>query len=458
MTSSSQLETWTSDLAVAAKTLDDHYRGDGTASPSHSAITNVSPFEADRARRNILAITTRLQTLLAEPAEFIQQLASQNQLLACLKWLGQFQVLACIPLSGSIAAKEVADLVGVPETQLYRIVRMTATAGFLREPQPGQIAHTALSAPFVTSLSFLDAAMFLAETAAPTALHMGTAAQSHGSLDSASESAYSVTFNTSQTFQSACVERKRLQRQWSAYRRCTGDVDDSVTELLSQLNWRSLGNACIVDTNEPVQFMTNSQMPRIDAIALADMYPALHFIVQVIEPAQNSIGTVGAGAGKAKDFSERITVQKRMPAATQVVKDAAVYILRLTTPCPSLPTTIIAELSAHLGVLRANASATLILAPPLLPEPGTVDPDVEAMARLKDLSHMQLTNECGLGLSELIEMVNSVHDSRGRLVVVNKLRSHDRATVALGVQYQAYADGPVGNLRYREAGVGSSNL
>lgn len=77
MTSSSQLETWTSDLAVAAKTLDDHYRGDGTASPSHSAITNVSPFEADRARRNILAITTRLQTLLAEPAEFIQQLASQ---------------------------------------------------------------------------------------------------------------------------------------------------------------------------------------------------------------------------------------------------------------------------------------------------------------------------------------------------------------------------------------------
>lgn len=198
-----------------------------------------------------------------------------------------------------------------------------------------------------------------------------------------------------------------------------------------------------------------------DAIALADMYPALHFIVQMIEPAQNSISTVGAGAGKAKDFSERITVQKRMPAATQGVKDAAVYILRLTTPCPSLPTTIIAELSAHLGVLRANASATLILAPPLLPEPGTVDPDVEAMARLKDLSHMQLTNECGLGLSELIEMVNSVHDSRGRLVVVNKLRSHDRATVALGVQYQAYADGPVGNLRYRacsEAGVGSSNL
>ena len=165
-------------------------------------------------------------------------------------------------------------------------------------------------------------------------------------------------------------------------------------------------------------------------MALAEMYPALHFIVQMSEPAQNSNGTVGAG--RAEDFSRRITVQKRMPAAVQAVKDAAVYILRLTT---------LSELTAHLGVLGANNMATLILAPPLLPEPGTVDPDVEAMARLRDLSRLQLTNECGLELGELIEMVNSVHDSRGRLVVVNKVRSRNSATVALGVKYQAYADG-----------------
>jgi hypothetical protein len=171
-------------------------------------------------------------------------------------------------------------------------------------------------------------------------------------------------------------------------------------------------------------------------MAFAKIYPALHFIVQMIEPAQNSDSTVGAG--KAEDFSGRITVQKRMPAAVQVVKDAAVYILRPTTPSPSLPAQILAELSAHLGVLRANALATVILAPPLLPEPGTVDPDVEAMARLRDLSRLQLTNECGLELGELIEMVNSVHDSRGRLVVVNKLRSRNSATVALGVKYEAY--------------------
>jgi hypothetical protein len=138
-------------------------------------------------------------------------------------------VLACSPLSGSVPAKDVADLAGVPETQLCRIVRTTVTAGFLHEPQPGHIAHTALSAPFVTKLSYLDAAIFLAETAAPTA--------------------YTLAFSTSQTFQSACEQQTRLQRQWSAYRRCMGDMDDSLTELLSQLDWRSLGNACIVDVS-----------------------------------------------------------------------------------------------------------------------------------------------------------------------------------------------------------------
>lgn len=156
-----------------------------------------------------------------------------------------------------------------------------------------------------------------------------------------------------------------------------------------------------------------------------------------------SNGTNGAfDSGKIDDFNGRITVHSRAPAATQLVKDAAAYIIRLTTPSTSLAAQIIPELNAHLSVLRSNRLATLILAPPLLPEPGTVDPDVEAMARLRDLCCLQLHNECELELDELIDMVTSVRDSRGQLVVVNKLRSSDGATMALGIKYHAFADGP----------------
>lgn len=181
--------------------------------------------------------------------------------------------------------------------------------------------------------------------------------------------------------------------------------------------------------------------------ALSELFPALHFVVQLSEP----ITTVSAvEAGKAREFSPRITVQKRIPGTQQTVNDAAVYILRVPAPLAgvashSLPESesqrTLAELKAHLGVLRGNkTTVTLILDPRLLPEPGTVDPDVEAIARLRDLSEMQLTSECGMEMSEMVELVNSVHDSMGWLVVANRLRSRTSATVALSIKYQAYAD------------------
>lgn len=146
-------------------------------------------------------------------------------------------------------AKEIADLAGVEELMLCRVAHMTATAGFLHEPRPGHIAHTALSAPFVTNLSFLDATMFLAETVAPSSLQMPTSTQRHRERAASTDSAYSVAFGTSQPFHSACIDRSKLQRQWSSYNRFTGDVDTSLNELLGRLNWRSLGSACIVEVS-----------------------------------------------------------------------------------------------------------------------------------------------------------------------------------------------------------------
>lgn len=109
-------------------------------------------------------------------------------------------------------------------------------------------------------------------------------------------------------------------------------------------------------------------------------------------------------------------------------------------PSDSVPARIIAELRAHIGVLRASSCATLVLTARLLPEPGTVDPDVEAIARLRDLSLFQLANEREMEMLELMDILNSVRDSMGRLVLVNKLRSRNNAMVAFKVQYQAYAD------------------
>lgn len=122
------------------------------------------------------------------------------------------------------------------------------------------------------------------------------------------------------------------------------------------------------------------------------------------------------------------------------------FILRLPVLLPGVPShmlraRILAELRSHLGVLRTNRNAVaLVLAPRLLPEPGSVDADVEATARLHDLSRRQLVDEGDMEMGELVEMVSSVHDSMGCLEVVNKLRLRNTATMALGVKCQAYID------------------
>ena len=73
MTSLSQLET----LITAAKTLANHCRDANVGSTPHLAVPTDAPCETHRARRDALAIIGQLQTLLAEPVDFIQHLASQ---------------------------------------------------------------------------------------------------------------------------------------------------------------------------------------------------------------------------------------------------------------------------------------------------------------------------------------------------------------------------------------------
>jgi hypothetical protein len=336
-----------------------------------------------------------------------------------------------------VSIKDLADLADVPEAQLCRVVRNTAMAGFLSEPQPGYIEHTALSAAFIAKPAHLDATMFLAETAAPSALHMAAATKLQAPSAMATPSvstgysAYTLSLsgahNEAQTFQSALEHRKRIQRQWCAYLGYVGDSNEAATELLGQLDWAGLGNSCVVDVEG--SWPLKGKCP---VLALAERYPTLRFIVQMEEPPTSFLP-----AATPADIAGRISVQCRASGTPQTVNDAAVYMVRLpTSGSLTLRERILAELRAHQSVLRNNRTALLILTPHVLPEPGAVATQVERMARSRDLSLLQLANEGDLGMQEVMDLVDSVSDGTGRLVVVKKLRSWNSAIVALGIRYQ----------------------
>ena len=344
-----------------------------------------------------------------------------------------------------MSIKDVADLADVPESQLQRVVRIMAMAGFMSEPVPGLVKHTPISAGFLNRPALLDAGMFLGETAAPFALRMAATTrgrhqespsdpQSDDSSGAGSSSgssgpiSWALHGSDKQSFRAAYQQRPKLQRQWPAYFRCVGDAASCGTvALLSQLNWASLGNACVVDVGGQ----------SLGAVAtLAKLYPQLHFVVQT-EGSSTPAATAVSGGGDA-ELSGRITARKRASGTPQTLQPAAVYLVRLSHHNPLVPlrSRISVELRAHLGVLEANRSALLILMVQLLPEPGALDEHTEGMARLRDLALLQLVEDGDLVEEEVMAMVDGVRDENGRLAVVKKLCCRDSAEVAVGIKYQ----------------------
>lgn len=147
--------------------------------------------------------------------------------------------------------KDLADLAGVPHTQLARVVRLTATRGFLHEPQTNHVAHTHLSAQFIENRSLLDATVFLAEFAAPAALQMSSATQRFGASANPAESAFNLALGTPEPFHRVRREQSKVRRQWSAYwSHITGaHAEDEVVDALMRLSWSNLGNACVVEAS-----------------------------------------------------------------------------------------------------------------------------------------------------------------------------------------------------------------
>lgn len=178
-----------------------------------------------------------------------------------------------------------AEIIGVPDTQLCQVARMMASVGFLHEPHPGHIAHSALSAPFVTNAGFHDAAVFASETAAPSALKMSQATKQFPGSDQPEQSAFNLAFNHSITLASCFDQRPKLQRQFNAYLSYGANCEDAgIQDVLMRLDWRSLGNATVVDVSRQLSAFILSPSFCFFIIPIFIPYSYYNVSLQVSEP------------------------------------------------------------------------------------------------------------------------------------------------------------------------------
>jgi len=140
----------------------------------------------------------------------------------------------------------------------------------------------------------------------------------------------------------------------------------------------------------------------------------------------------------SNQLNERISVQQRASGYRQVVKDAAVYKVRLIPSMLAkaflqLRNRTLARLQAHLVVLKANPEVSLILQVRVVPKAKRVDPCIKETARILDLPLLQLGSERSMEITEPLWLVDSVQNNGSGRLVVKKLYPQNSALLTLEV-------------------------
>ncbi|RYC54169.1 hypothetical protein CHU98_g12036, partial [Xylaria longipes] len=71
---------------------------------------------------------------------------------------------------------------------------------------------------------------------------------------------------------------------------------------------------------------------------------------------------------------------------------------------------------------------------------GEAPPDVQATARLRDLSQWQLANGRGMDMDEFFELLSGMGDSMGRFIIVNQYSAPNGALVVHEVRFQLHVE------------------
>lgn len=172
----------------------------------------------------------------------------QYQQLACLRWLVHFNVLSHIPLQRSVSYETIASAAHVPLHQLRSIVRMAMTTNLLREPIPGEVAHSSTSAAFVIDSSLRDWALFATSNLAMMASYTVEATEKYGETESKTQTAFNVWKNTDKPFFDYVEKDKELTRQFASFmKNVSNSKGTRIQHLLTGYDWASLGKVTVVD-------------------------------------------------------------------------------------------------------------------------------------------------------------------------------------------------------------------
>ncbi|KIW32377.1 uncharacterized protein PV07_03929 [Cladophialophora immunda] len=352
----------------------------------------LAPENVRDANKSMSEAMARIHQMFLDPVELNAQTTVNFQHLSCIRWIVHFNIPAHIPLSEPISYASVAQAAKVPEHQLRQIARMAMTNGVFREPSPNMLAHTPLSGKLATSPTFLETALFQAETTASTAVKMTEMTSKYGGSEKPNETAHNIAMETDLPFFAYLSKNPKIAARLQAAMKFVGGAEETHTaHLIQMFDWAGLGEAEVVDVGGSTGHVS---------IALARAFPNLTFTVQDL-PVVVSKATSSPLPPEIRDrivFTSHDFFEPQPAASSR----ASVFLVRMVVQ--NHPRT------AAQTILRNIASAMkpdalILLNNHILPEPGTVGLRDEARDRSRSLFMMQAMNGGDRDEEEFRELV-----------------------------------------------------
>jgi hypothetical protein len=332
------------------------------------------------ARKALAEAALNLLRLATDPKEYLEQLAGNNQVLVCVRWLVHLNVLEHIPLTGSIQYDQLASTAEVPVAQLKSVARMAMTSGFLQEPELGVIAHSPFSALLVQDQGFMDWARFLTEYSVPSAYKFPEATTQWGTTEAKDQTAFSLAMNKQMPFFDYLGEEPGMAKVFANYMRNVASTEGiKFDHLLSGFDWNKLAPGSVVADVGGSRGHAS--------VALAKKYPHLSFIVQDLPET-----IAGAEDAIRKDDSvvaSRVKFVEHDFFGPQSV-EADLYLLRMIIH--DWPDNEAVKILRHLRGALKKPNARILIMDTVLPRPASIGAIEERKLRVRDLTMMQVFN------------------------------------------------------------------
>ncbi|KAH8807458.1 O-methyltransferase-domain-containing protein, partial [Xylogone sp. PMI_703] len=336
-----------------------------------------------QARQGLIAASLELLQLAIGPSEYLPNLATGFHYISCLQWLAQYKIFHLVPLEDAISYADLAAAAGISEQRLKSVIRMAMTNFLFREQPDGKhVRHSATSALLARDENVYAYATYMCAKSAPTAIQMAAAHQRWGAdTVKTYETGYNIAFNTDLPMFDFLGRDKAKMDEFARYMRSVRSSEAvDLKHLVAGFAWKDIRKGgTVIDVGGSTG---------TSAIALANAYPHLNFIVQDL-PANAESGRKAA-ENLSADIASRITFQDHDFFKPQPVQGADVYLLRMILH--DWPDADTVKILKNIIAAMDKTKSRLLIMDTVLPKPGSVPVSVERIVRARDLTMLQAFN------------------------------------------------------------------